>query len=48
VVDAKVIRSVPLLDEAALNAVREWQFQPAAFNGKPIPIRMTVTVQFTP
>ena len=48
VVDAKVIRSVPLLDEAALNAVREWQFQPAAFNGKPIPIRMTVTVQFAP
>ena len=47
VVDAKVWGSVPLLDEAALNAVREWQFQPASFNGKPIPVRMTVTVQFT-
>ncbi len=48
VVDARVIRSVPLLDEAAVTAVREWQFQPAVFNGKPIPIRMTVTVQFAP
>ena len=48
VIDAQVIRSVPLLDAAALTAVREWQFQPAAFNGKPIPIRMTFTVQFTP
>ena len=48
VVDARVIRSVPLLDEAAVAAVREWQFQPATFNGKPIPIRMTVTVQFAP
>jgi len=47
VADAKVLRSVPLLDEEALRTVRSWRFRPAMTEGKPIPVRMTVTVDFT-
>ena len=47
VVDAKVVRSIPLLDEAALRAVRTWRFEPTTVNGQPVPVRMYVTVNFT-
>ena len=46
VVDARVLRSVPLLDDAALATVRQWRFGPATLNGKPIPVRITVVVKF--
>ena len=45
--DARVQRSIPELDEAALTAVRQWEFTPSIVNGKPVPIVMTVTVNFT-
>jgi len=41
-----VLRSVPLLDEAAVDAVRQWQFTPTLLNGEPVPVVMTVTVGF--
>jgi protein TonB len=44
---AKVLRSIPLLDESALNAVKQWEFTPTLLNGVPVPVIMTVTVQFT-
>jgi TonB family protein len=44
--DAKVLRSTPLLDEAALEAVRAWEYTPTLLNGRPTPVIMTVTVQF--
>lgn len=47
VADARVVRSVPLLDEAALKAVRNWRFTPTVVNGQAVPVRMTVTVNFT-
>lgn len=46
VADARVLRSVPLLDEAALSAVRQWRYTPTLLNGMPVPVVMTVTVQF--
>ena len=46
VVEAKVLRAAPLLEEAALTAVRQWKFTPALLNGVPIPVIMTVTVNF--
>jgi TonB family C-terminal domain len=46
VADAKVIRSVPMLDEAALETVRQWRFRPSVVNGEPVPTRMIVTVTF--
>lgn len=43
---AQVLRSIPLLDEAALTAVRQWKFTPTQLNGIAVPIVMTVTVNF--
>ena len=45
--DAKVLRSIPLLDAAALDAVKQWEFTPTLLNGVPVPVIMTVTVNFT-
>src|SRR5215467_7087858 len=45
--DAKVLRSIPLLDQAALDAVKQWVFTPTTLNGVPVPVIMTVTVNFT-
>jgi protein TonB len=45
--DARVLRSIPLLDAAALDAVKQWEFTPTLLNGVPVPVIMTVTVQFT-
>ena len=44
--DVKVIRSVPLLDASALEAVRQWRFTPTLLNGVPVQVIMTVTVTF--
>lgn len=45
--DARVLRSIPQLDQAALDAVRQWAFTPTLMNGRPIAVVMTVTVNFT-
>ena len=47
VADAKVLRGNPLLDDAALGAVRQWQYAPTLLNGVPVPVIMTATVTFT-
>jgi TonB family protein len=44
--DARVLRSIPMLDAAALDAVRQWEFTPTLVNGVPTPVRMTLTVAF--
>jgi protein TonB len=44
--NARILRSVPLLDAAALDAVRQWEYTPTLLNGMPIAIVMTVTVDF--
>lgn len=49
VISGKVVRSdSALLDEAALQAVRNWRFQPTAVNGQDVPVKMNVTVTFVP
>ena len=47
VTEVKVLRSVPLLDEAAITAVKQWVYTPTLLNGVPVPVIMTVTVNFT-
>lgn len=47
VTDARVLRSIPLLDAAAIKAVREWRYEPTIMNGQPVAVRQTVTVNFT-
>jgi protein TonB len=44
--DVRVIRSIPLLDAAAIDAVRQWEFTPTLLNGQAVPVLMTVTVSF--
>ena len=44
--DVRVLRSIPLLDGAAIDAVRQWRFTPTLLNGQPVPVVMTVTVAF--
>jgi TonB family protein len=48
VTDAKVVHSIPLLDQAALDAVRQWEYLPTLLNGVPVPVLVTVTINFTP
>lgn len=44
--DVRVLRSVPLLDSAAIDAVRQWRFTATLLNGEPVRVLMTVTVAF--
>jgi len=46
VVAVRVLRSVPLLDDAAIDAVRQWVYEPLMVNGRPRPVTFTVTVTF--
>jgi protein TonB len=42
-----VIKSVPMLDQAALDAVRQWRYTPSVYGGRPVSVLMTITVRFT-
>jgi periplasmic protein TonB len=44
--DTRVLRSIPMLDAAALDAVRQWEYTPTLLNGVPVAVVMTVTVNF--
>jgi TonB family protein len=46
--NARVLRSIPQLDQAALDAVRQWRYEPTLLNGVPVPVIMTATVNFSP
>lgn len=42
----KLVSGNPLLITAALNAVKQWKYQPTTLNGTPISVEMEVTVHF--
>jgi len=42
-----VLRSVPMLDRAAIEAVQQWRYTPTRLNGQAVPVIMTVTVTFS-
>jgi protein TonB len=46
VTDVKVLRGIPLLDQSAIDAVKQWVYTPTLLNGVPVPVIMTVTVNF--
>jgi TonB family protein len=46
VVNPRVLRSVPMLDQAALDAVTQWVYRPGTLNGRPITTTLTITVNF--
>ncbi len=46
VVETRVLRSIPVLDQAAIDAVRQWKYEPMVVDGKPHKVVFTVTVRF--
>jgi periplasmic protein TonB len=44
--DVRVLRSIPLLDQAAVDAVRQWRYTTPTLNGEPVDVLMTVMVKF--
>jgi protein TonB len=47
VTNVVVLRSIPLLDNASLAAVRQWRYEPLRLNGVPSPFILTVTLTFS-
>jgi len=46
VTKTRVLRSVPGLDQAAMDAVGQWRYAPKLLNGSPVPVTITVTINF--
>lgn len=44
--EVSVLRGIPLLDQAAIDAVKQWIYTPTLLNGVPVPVIMAVTVTF--
>jgi protein TonB len=44
--EARILSGVPLLNQAALDAVKQWRYTPTMLNNVPVQVIMTVTVQF--
>jgi TonB family protein len=44
--ETRVIRSIPLLDSAAVAAVRAWKFKPALSNHQPVSVWVAVPMRF--
>jgi periplasmic protein TonB len=42
----KVVSGPTLLQQAAMDALRQWKYQPATLDGKPVSMHLTVTLQF--
>jgi TonB family protein len=47
VVDVEVVRSIPELDQAAIDAIKQWEYVPLLVDGVPTPTSFEVTVQFS-
>jgi protein TonB len=41
-----VVSGPALLHQAAMDALRQWKYQPATLDGKPVPMHLAVTLQF--
>jgi TonB family protein len=46
VTDARVLRSIPMLDKAAVDAARQWRYEPTIVNNQAVPIIVTGVVNF--
>ncbi len=44
--ETKILRSIPELDQAAIDAVMQWVYEPFIIDGKPRGVIFTVTVRF--
>jgi TonB family protein len=46
VTEAKVVQSAPMFDQAALDAVKQWEYMPTLLNGVPVPVTTMVRINF--
>ncbi len=46
VVRMKVVSGPPLLHQAAVDALRQWKYQPAKLDDQPVPMQILVTIKF--
>lgn len=46
--DVRVVKSHPLFDQAAREAIEQWRYQPTLLGGVPVRVVMTVTIHFQP
>ncbi len=46
VTELKVLSGPPILRQAAMDAVRQWKYDPARLDGRPVPIHLGLTVRF--
>ena len=44
--NARVVKSIALLDQAALDAVSQWEFEPSRHNGAAVAVTMVIIVTF--
>jgi periplasmic protein TonB len=42
----RVVSGPPLLQQAAIDAVKQWQYRPYLLNGEPVEVETTVNVDF--
>jgi TonB family protein len=42
----KIVSGPTLLHQAAMDALKQWKYQPATLDGKAVPMHLTVTLQF--
>ena len=47
VTKTQVVKSIPQLDRAAIDAVRQWKYAPTLVDGAAVPVTMIVQVAFT-
>jgi protein TonB len=47
VMDIRVLRSHPLLENAAVDAIWQWRYEPVLVDGQAVPMVLTVTLNFT-
>jgi protein TonB len=45
--DLQYVSGPPLLMKAAMDAVRQWRYQPTQLNGEPVEVDTTISVVFT-
>ena len=46
VTNLKVVSGPPILRQAAMEAIKQWKYDPARLNGRPVAIHLTSTVRF--
>jgi TonB family protein len=46
VIDIDVVRSIPELDQSAIDAASQWEYEPTLLNGEPVEVEIIVSIRF--